>query len=115
MSSLSSSKPRKIEWYDFRPVSDAVFTLRRLRDSDDPRDSRIGDMLRPLLGQHLVLYTTVTDADLAQAVLCSMYSDGESLLPGMTMQRFVFDSDTTEKQKTIQTLRALADQLENEL
>lgn len=108
-------KEQPIDWYDVKMIADSVFTLKRLRDADDSRMSRVGDMLRPQPGQTLALEVVVSDADLAQAVLCSMYGDEESLIPGMQLTKISFDSDPDGRKRQVQMLRELADQMEADI
>jgi hypothetical protein len=101
-----------LDWYDFEPLREEVFAIRRCRESEDKRISNICDMLLPELGQVLDLRVKVTDPDMAQVVLISMYGEGQCLIPGMELQRIAMDAGTDTRNTAAATLRDLADRIE---
>lgn len=113
MSSTNLPKKQELDWYDSEPIREEVFGIRRCRDSDDDRVSRVGEMLLPENGQVLDLRVKVTDPDLAQAVLISMYGEGPTLIPGMELQRIIIDTKTEARQSMANKLRELASRIES--
>ncbi len=113
MGRVHTKGPLKIDWYDFEPVRESVFSLRRCRDSDNERINRAGEMLRPQLGQTLELRVKVTDPDLAQAVLLSMYGEDDCMIPGMELERIIIDTQNEARRSMADKLRELANRVES--
>lgn len=104
-----SDKTQPRDFTDARADADAYA---KMRLSDNPRVVRAGETMLFENNRHLRLNVVITNRELAQAALMSMYGDEDSLLPGMEIT--MIDPNPTESQtkSTITTLRELADHLE---
>lgn len=107
-----TTTPQPRDFTDARADADAYA---KMRLSDNPRVVRAGETMLFENNRHLTLQVVITDRELAQAALMSMYGDDDCLIPGMEITLIDPNPNDNHSRSEINTLRKLADQLEAEL
>lgn len=97
---------------DFTDAQADADTYAKMRLSENPRVVRAGETMLFENNRPLRLNVVITNRELAQAALMSMYGDEGSLLPGMEITMIDPNPDESQTKSTITTLRLLADRLE---
>lgn len=116
--SNQETKANKVRAIDWRLIDDINKDLDHLEAMKKDPDAPFGtDGPMPVeMGQVLQLTVRVIDPELAQVVLGrSFVSDEGSRIPGMAIDSIGLNPDKMQRQDFIRQLRALADDLENEV